>query len=75
MTWTCGGWGEIDAPYVLGGPHPQAFPVSFEPGADRVMVTFDDEQYAQDVLGYGTEGNVVVMRALGARRSVLGAGR
>ncbi|MEU3309319.1 hypothetical protein [Nocardiopsis sp. NPDC006832] len=67
--------GEIDAPYVSGGPHPQAFPVSSEPGADWVMVTFDDEQYAQDVLGYGTEGNVVVMRAPGARRSVPGAGR
>ncbi|MFE6450661.1 hypothetical protein [Nocardiopsis dassonvillei] len=59
--------GSLDAPYVSGGPHPQVFPVSSDPGADWVMVTFDDDQYAQDVLGYGTEGRVVVMRAPGVR--------
>ncbi|WP_306366751.1 hypothetical protein [Nocardiopsis sp. CC223A] len=59
--------GELDAPYVSGGPHPQVLPVSSEPGADRVMVTFGDDQYAQDVLGYGTEGRVLVMRAPGVR--------
>ncbi|GAA4947611.1 hypothetical protein GCM10023224_34140 [Streptomonospora halophila] len=59
--------GALDAPYVSGGPHPQVFPVSEEPGADWVVVTFDGSQYAPDVLGYGTEGELVVMRAPGAR--------
>lgn len=67
--------GETDAHYVSGPPHPQAFPVSSKPRAGRVMVTFDDEQYAQDVLGSGAEGYVVVMRDPGARRSAPGAGR
>ncbi|MBB6174928.1 hypothetical protein HNR23_004988 [Nocardiopsis mwathae] len=43
------------------------FPVSSHPGADWVMVTFDDDQYAPDVLGYGTEGHVVIMHAPGVR--------
>ncbi|CAM4319231.1 hypothetical protein [Nocardiopsis rhodophaea] len=57
--------GDIDAPYVSGGPHPQVFPVAETPGADWVLITFDGSQYAPDVLGYGTEGGLIVMRSPG----------
>lgn len=51
--------GELDAPYGSNLPHPQ---VVDPPGGPRLMVTFDGRPYAPRVLGYGTHGDVVVMR-------------
>jgi hypothetical protein len=52
--------GDLDAPYGTNLPHPQIFDL---PDGQRVMVTFDGTPYAKRVLGYGTHGDVVVMRA------------
>ncbi|MFI6498043.1 hypothetical protein [Nonomuraea typhae] len=50
----------LDAPYVEGGPHPQIVRVSRD---EWMMITFANVQYAEEVLGYGTEGDVVIMSA------------
>ncbi|MGI8435193.1 MAG: hypothetical protein ACR2LE_10740, partial [Nocardioidaceae bacterium] len=50
--------GTLDAPYGTNIPHPQ---VVERPGGGYLMVTFDGTQYAEDVLGYGTHGDVVIM--------------
>lgn len=52
--------GTLDAPYVTNIPHPQVVNL---PGGGHLMVTFDGTQYAEDVLGYGGHGDVVVMAA------------
>jgi hypothetical protein len=51
--------GELDAPYGSNIPHPQVLTL---PGGQQVLVTFDGTHYAKPVLGYGTHGDVVVMR-------------
>jgi hypothetical protein len=51
--------GELDAPYGSNIPHPQVLTLS---SGEQVLVTFDGTQYAKPVLGYGTHGDVVVMR-------------
>jgi hypothetical protein len=51
--------GELDAPYGSNIPHPQVLTL---PGGEQVLVTFDGTHYAKPVLGYGTHGDVVVMR-------------
>lgn len=51
--------GDLRAPYLSNIPHPQLVPV--EDGG-WMMVSFDGTPYAQRVLGYGTHGDVVVMR-------------
>lgn len=52
--------GELDAPYETNIPHPQLVPR--EDGA-YWLVTFDGTQFHEDVLGYGTHGDVLVMRS------------
>ena len=53
--------GSLDAPYVASNiPHPQLVPL---PDGGYLLVTFDGTQYAEDVLGYGGHGDVVVMRS------------
>ncbi|MBA2445960.1 MAG: hypothetical protein H0V49_11610, partial [Nocardioidaceae bacterium] len=52
--------GTLDAPYVTNIPHPQVINLL---GGGHLMVTFDGTQYAEDVLGYGGHGDVVVMAA------------
>ena len=51
---------KLDAPYGTNLPHPQVFDL---PDGQRVLVTFDGTQYGKRVLGYGTHGDVIVMRA------------
>ncbi|MGI8615101.1 MAG: hypothetical protein ACR2KL_14370 [Nocardioidaceae bacterium] len=51
--------GTLDAPYLTNIPHPQIVDL---PGGGQLMVTFDGKPYGQRVLGYGTHGDVVVMR-------------
>lgn len=50
--------GALDAPYGTNIPHPQLIP---RPGGGYLMVTFDGKQYAEDVLGYGGHGDVIIM--------------
>ncbi|MBA3266314.1 MAG: hypothetical protein H0T14_08085 [Nocardioidaceae bacterium] len=52
--------GTLDAPYGTNIPHPQVVNL---PGGAHLMVTFDGTQYAEEVLGYGGHGDVVVMAA------------
>jgi hypothetical protein len=52
--------GDLDAPYGTNLPHPQLVDL---PDGERLMVTFDGTPYAKRVLGYGTHGDVLVMRA------------
>jgi hypothetical protein len=55
--------GTLDAPYGTNIPHPQIVPVPVGPRTEWWMVTFDGTQYAEPVLGYGTHGDVLIMRA------------
>jgi len=52
--------GVLDAPYQTNIPHPQIVDL---PRGGHLMVTFDGTPYGEKVLGYGTHGDVVIMRA------------
>ena len=52
--------GRLDAPYPTNIPHPQILPLE---GGGHLMVTFDGTQYDERVLGYGSHGDVVIMRS------------
>ncbi|MGZ5404003.1 MAG: hypothetical protein ACXWDL_05095 [Nocardioides sp.] len=52
--------GRVDAPYPTNIPHPQLVPA---PDGGWWLVTFDGTPYAEPVLGYGTHGDLIVMRA------------
>ncbi|WP_433126363.1 hypothetical protein ACQPWW_26830 [Micromonospora sp. CA-240977] len=58
--------GTLAAPFLPGGPHPQVVPLD-DDGRDWLLVTFANVQFHEDVLGYGTEGDVVIMRGHAAR--------
>jgi hypothetical protein len=56
--------GVLDAPHPTNIPWPMVFPVPLRGGRDAwLLVTFNGTQYHEDLLGYGTHGDVVVMRA------------
>jgi hypothetical protein len=55
--------GFLDAPYGTNIPHPQIVPVSDRGRTRYLMITFDGTQYFEPVLGYGTHGDLIVMRA------------
>ena len=52
--------GRLDAPYETNIPHPQLLPLD-EGGF--LLVTFDGTQYAEDLMGYGGHGDVLIMRS------------
>jgi hypothetical protein len=52
--------GRLDAPYPTNIPHPQLVP---DPAGGWWMVTFDNAQYAEGVMGYGGHGDVVLMHS------------
>jgi hypothetical protein len=52
--------GRLDAPYPTNIPHPQLVP---DPEGGWWMITFDNTQYAQRVMGYGGHGDVVLMHS------------
>jgi len=52
--------GMLDAPYVTNIPHPQILNL---PQGAPMLVTFDGTPFGEKVLGYGTHGDVVIMRA------------
>ena len=54
--------GELDAPYGTNIPHPQLVQ---RPGGGWLMVTFNGTQFAEELLGYGTHGDVVVLSSSG----------
>ena len=53
--------GRLDAPYPTNIPHPQLVP---DPAGGWWMVTFDNTQYAERVMGYGGHGDVVLMHSV-----------
>lgn len=56
--------GTLDAPHPTQIPHPMLFPVPRGRGRTRyVMVTFNIDQYYEEVFGYGTHGDFFVMEA------------
>jgi hypothetical protein len=52
--------GRLDAPYPTNIPHPQLVP---DPAGGWWMVTFDGTQFAEDVMGYGGHGDVVILHS------------
>lgn len=52
--------GRLDAPYLSNIPHPQVVPL---PDGGHLLVTFDGAEYGRPLLGYGTHGDLVIMRA------------
>jgi hypothetical protein len=50
--------GRLDAPYPSNIPHPQLLR---RDDGTWLMVTFDGTQYAEQTLGYGGHGDVVVL--------------
>lgn len=52
--------GELDVPYGSNLPHPQLVDL---PGGATAMLTFDGTPFASRRLGYGTHGDVIVLRA------------
>ncbi len=55
--------GQLDAPYGTNIPHPQIVPVTERGRTHYLLITFNGTQYYEPVLGYGTHGDVIVMRA------------
>jgi hypothetical protein len=53
--------GRLDAPYPTNIPHPQ---LVADPAGGWLMVTFDGTQFAEDVMGYGGHGDVVVLHSI-----------
>ena len=52
--------GRLDAPYETNIPHPQLVPLD---DGSFLIVTFDGTQYADQVMGYGGHGDVLIMRS------------
>jgi hypothetical protein len=57
--------GFLNAPYPSNIPHPMVFPVpdTTTHTTRFKLVTFNGEQYHQDILGYGTHGDFYIMQA------------
>jgi hypothetical protein len=55
--------GYLDAPYGTNIPHPQIVPVADGDRTSYLLLTFDGTPYHQATLGYGTHGDVILMRA------------
>jgi hypothetical protein len=55
--------GFLDAPYGTNIPHPQIVPIPEGGRTYYLMITFNGTQYFEPVLGYGTHGDFIVMRA------------
>ena len=53
--------GRLDAPYPTNIPHPQLLRRPDDAGGGWLMISFDGTQYAEDMMGYGGHGDVVIM--------------
>ena len=52
--------GRLHAPYPTNIPHPQVVPLA---DGSHLLVTFDGTGYAEQTMGYGGHGDVLVMRS------------
>lgn len=52
--------GRLHAPYPTNIPHPQTIPL---PDGSHLLLTFDGTGYAEQTMGYGGHGDVLVMRS------------
>jgi hypothetical protein len=55
--------GFLKAPYGSNIPHPQVIPISDRGQTTYLLITFEGTQYHEKLLGYGTHGDLVIMRA------------
>jgi len=55
--------GRLDAPYPTNLPWPTLAPVSDDPRDGWLMVTFNGQGYGGRLTGYGTHGEVVILRS------------
>jgi hypothetical protein len=55
--------GFLNAPYGTNIPHPQIVPIPDRGRTYYLLLTFDGTPFHQEVLGYGTHGDFIVMRA------------
>jgi hypothetical protein len=60
--------GFLKAPYGSNIPHPQVIPISDRGQTAYLLITFEGTQYHEELLGYGTHGDLIVMRAAQTRR-------
>jgi hypothetical protein len=58
----------LKAPYGSNIPHPQVIPISDQGQTTYLLITFEGTQYHEELLGYGTHGDLIVMRAAQTRR-------
>jgi hypothetical protein len=60
--------GYLRAPYGSNIPHPQVVPISDQGQTTYLLISFDGTQYHEGLLGYGTHGDLIIMRAAQMRR-------
>jgi hypothetical protein len=60
--------GSLKAPYGSNIPHPQVIPISDRGQTTYLLITFEGTQYHEELLGYGTHGDLIIMRATQVRR-------
>ena len=63
MTCPCGSSAFLNAPYGTNIPHPQIVPIPQGGRTYYLLITFNGTQYYENVLGYGTHGDLIIMRA------------
>jgi hypothetical protein len=59
--------GFLRAPYGSNLPHPQVIPIPENDRTAYLLITFDGTPYHDEVLDYGTHGDVIIMRAMQTR--------
>jgi hypothetical protein len=55
--------GYLRAPYGSNIPHPQVVPIYDREQTTCLLITFEGTQYHEKLLGYGTHGDLIIMRA------------
>jgi hypothetical protein len=60
--------GTLKAPYGNNIPHPQVIPIFNRGQATYLLITFEGTQYHEELLGYGTHGDLIVMHSTQATR-------
>jgi hypothetical protein len=60
--------GFLKAPYGSNIPHPQVVPIFKRGQTSYLLITFEGTQYHEKLLGYGTHGDIIIMRAAQTRQ-------
>jgi hypothetical protein len=60
--------GFLKAPYGSNIPHPQVVPIFKRGQTSYLLITFEGTQYHEKLLGYGTHGDLIIMRAAQTRQ-------